>query len=119
MFGRFHEWSLRPLVASLFLISLTSCQRPAAPSTANDDPTPREETPSKDHSIVFCESLDDALTQAAQENRRILVYFTGEHCGWCRRMEKETHTDPQVIEMASKFVCVKIDIGQQTDLVEK
>jgi thiol-disulfide isomerase/thioredoxin len=72
---------------------------------------------SEEKTIAFVESLEDAFREAGK--RRVLVYFTGDHCGWCRRMEKETHNDPEVIELASKFVCVKVNTGDSPLLAEK
>ncbi|APZ93035.1 thiol:disulfide interchange protein precursor [Fuerstiella marisgermanici] len=58
--------------------------------------------------IVFGHSISVALEEAKQSNRRVLVYFTGPSCLWCRVMEEKTHSDPIIRDLASRFVCVKV-----------
>ena len=59
--------------------------------------------------IVFGHSISLALEEAKQSNRRVLVYFTGPSCLWCRVMEEKTHSDSIVRDLASRFVCVKVN----------
>lgn len=69
-------------------------------------------------SIVFGDSMSAALEEAKQTDRRVLVYFTGPSCGWCLVMENKTHSDPIVSELASRFVCVKVDIAKSRGVQE-
>ena len=62
--------------------------------------------------IRFLESFDEARAEAGRSHRRILAYFTGRYCGWCRVMEKRTLTDAEVVELSKGFVCVKLDCGE-------
>jgi len=65
--------------------------------------------------IQFSRSWDEATAQASRTGRRLLAYFTGDYCGWCRAMEKRSFTDAEVVELSKKFVCVEINIsGDQT-----
>jgi thioredoxin 1 len=60
--------------------------------------------------VVFSKSWDDARGEAQRTGRRLMVYFTGEWCGWCRALEKRTFTDQEVVAVANQFVCVEINI---------
>ncbi len=62
--------------------------------------------------IRFLESFHEARVEAGRSHRRILAYFTGRYCGWCRVMEKRTLTDAEVVALAQSFVCVKLDAAE-------
>ena len=74
---------------------------------ANEPKRVKSETP-----IRFSRSWDDATTQAQRTGRRLLAYFTGAECGWCRAMEKRSFTDAEVVELSKNFVCVEINISE-------
>lgn len=69
--------------------------------------------------IIFMDSLDAAFSRARDENRRVLIYFTGDSCSWCRVLEKEVHSKPEMIALASEFVCVKVNTTDRPDLAEQ
>ncbi len=56
-----------------------------------------------------------ALAKAKSEQRPLIVDFTAEWCGACKKMSKETFSDPRVMAKASKFVAVKIDATSDED----
>ncbi|MFI0348049.1 MAG: thioredoxin family protein [Chthoniobacterales bacterium] len=55
-----------------------------------------------------------ALDQAAKENKYVLLDFTGsDWCSWCKRLEKETFSQPAFKEYAAKnLILVTIDFPQ-------
>jgi YHS domain-containing protein/thiol-disulfide isomerase/thioredoxin len=60
-----------------------------------------------------------ALDEARAENRLLWIQFTGPWCPSCHRMERETFTDPDVIERAKQaFVPLKLrsDVHEQLAL---
>lgn len=65
--------------------------------------------------------LDDpkvAVAQARKLNRPLLVYVTASYCGACRKMEKETWSNSDVIDKVNaNFVALKLDAEQHPDLV--
>ena len=73
----------------------------------------------KVRSLNFITSLHDGLALARQDGRRVLVYFTGKSCAWCRKMEQDTFTDSQVLHLAQEFVCVKVSIDEKPELQEQ
>ena len=55
-----------------------------------------------------------ALEQAAQENKPVLIDFTGsDWCGWCIKLTKDTFSQPAFQEFAKKnLVLVELDFPQ-------
>lgn len=56
-----------------------------------------------------------AVDKAKAEKRPLMVDFTAEWCAACKRMSKETFSDPRVMEKAGGFVAVKIDATDDED----
>lgn len=56
-----------------------------------------------------------AVTKARNEKRPLLVDFTAEWCGACKRLAKETFSDPRVMAKAAHFVAVQIDATDDED----
>ncbi len=61
-------------------------------------------------------SVPQAIAQARQENKLILLDFTGsDWCGWCKKLAAETFSQPDFIEYARQnLVLVEIDFPRQT-----
>lgn len=58
---------------------------------------------------------EEALRQAAQENKAVLINFTGsDWCGYCIRMKKTVLDQPEFADYAAnKFVLVEVDIPRK------
>jgi protein disulfide-isomerase len=59
-----------------------------------------------------------ALTQAKQENKRVLIDFTGsDWCGWCIKFDKEVYSQQSFVDYADKnLVLLKLDFPQRKPL---
>ena len=54
--------------------------------------------------------FEEAIAANAQNPKMILVDVYTDWCGWCKKMDKETFTDPKVVEyINSKFYAVKMN----------
>lgn len=82
----------------------------AAPITAAQDGN----GPAK-RLLTWGHSEKDAVVQAQTEKRPLIVDFTAEWCGACKKMAKETFADPRVMEKAGHFVAVKVDATDDED----
>lgn len=54
-------------------------------------------------------SLKQGENEAALLHRPLLIYFWSADCSWCEKMEAETFSDPHVLQLSKRFVCVRID----------
>jgi thioredoxin-related protein len=64
-------------------------------------------------------SLQTALTEAQQRKTLILVDAYAEWCGWCKKLEKDTLSNPQVQARMQEFTLLKIDTDKQPQLAQK
>jgi len=55
-------------------------------------------------------SVDEALTSAAKENRFVLVDLYAEWCGWCKVLEKDVFSSPELKAWAADFVLLRVDV---------
>ncbi len=54
-------------------------------------------------------AYDKAVAEAKRTNKHMFVDFTTTWCGWCKKMEKETFSRPEVISMLNtNFIPVKV-----------
>lgn len=55
-------------------------------------------------------SLDTGLVLAKADDKHVFINFTTSWCGFCKRMDKTTFADSEVIEMMrDNFITVKVD----------
>ncbi len=53
--------------------------------------------------------LDDAVEQAARDDRYILVDLYAEWCGWCQVLEQKVFSTAEFREFANDFVLLRVD----------
>ncbi|MGH2574133.1 MAG: thioredoxin family protein [Ignavibacteria bacterium] len=61
---------------------------------------------------VFSQSMsfDEALKQAKQENKKIIIDVYTDWCGWCKRMDREAYSNSDVKKVIDEsFILVKLD----------
>ena len=78
-----------------------------------------QSSPAFAQSMEWVKSYGEALKKADSEKKPILADFSTSWCGWCKKMEKETFTNPRVVERSAQFVCVKINGDTESGLVSK
>ncbi len=55
-------------------------------------------------------TIDDALTSAAQENKKIVLDVYTDWCGWCKRMDRDVYANQEVAAyMNEKFIAAKMN----------
>ncbi len=61
----------------------------------------------QDETITFGPDLQAGLTEAAETDRLVVLYFASPRCSWCRRFEAFTLTNPRVSSLADQYVWVR------------
>ena len=71
-------------------------------------------------SIQWQASFESALARAAKEEKPLMVDFETEWCGFCKKLDRETYGNEQVIRFVQQFfIAVKVDGDKRTDLRDK
>ncbi|MHB8902950.1 MAG: thioredoxin family protein [Thermoguttaceae bacterium] len=66
--------------------------------------------------VPFRRELSEALAEARQAGKPLLVIFSTEECLYCHQMLEKTFHDAQVVALAENFICVRIDASQAPEL---
>jgi thiol:disulfide interchange protein DsbD len=59
--------------------------------------------------IIWYHSYDEALMVAKEQEKILLVDFYADWCFWCRKLDRTTFQDPEVVELAREFIPLKVD----------
>ena len=63
-------------------------------------------------------SIEEAIQLASKEPRVLVIDVYTDWCGWCKRMDKDTFSDPAIAEMMNKhFYPVKMNAEGKEDVV--
>ncbi len=65
-------------------------------------------------------SFEEALDRSVEEPKKIFLDIYTDWCGWCKKMDKSTFTDPGVIDYLNKhFYAVKLDAETKDTITYK
>ena len=88
-------------IIALFNVTLTS---------------PATEPPAADEIKWYTWEEAYELNQTAP--KKVFIDLYTDWCGWCKKMDKETFTDPAVVKFINEnFYAVKFDAEQEKDIV--
>jgi thioredoxin-related protein len=63
-------------------------------------------------------TFDEGMALGQSQEKRIFMHFWAEWCGYCRRMEKKTFSNPAVIaKLNENFISIKVDFDRDKRLV--
>ncbi len=65
------------------------------------------------------DTVESAAARGSAERQVIVVYFTADWCGWCKRMSSATFTDPRVLKLAGGFAWAKVDTDAQPGIAAR
>lgn len=69
--------------------------------------------------IKWVYNPNEALASAKKSNKPLMVDFYADWCIWCKKLDKDTYADPEVVKLSDKFVCVKVDADKDSSSAEK
>lgn len=65
-------------------------------------------------------TYDEGLTLAKNQNKPVMIYFTADWCHYCRNLEENVFMNEEMTEkLSNSFVCIKVDVDKENNLVEK
>jgi thioredoxin-like negative regulator of GroEL len=91
------------------LLALLATLSPLAPTASASAPR-------------WLDSVDEAVATARESDRRILVDFYADWCGWCKRLDQVVFSDPAFHRYAERFVLLRVDVedgGEGTRLYDR
>ncbi len=69
--------------------------------------------------VRWSTDIEKSLQEASRRNTPLLMEFTASWCGYCKKMEASTFTDPVLSKrINSQFIPVQIDADKHADLVK-
>ncbi|MEZ6062465.1 MAG: thioredoxin family protein [Planctomycetaceae bacterium] len=78
------------------------------------------QSPCRAADVRWEKDLESALQSANRSNRLVLLKFTADWCGYCKKMEKTTFADDSVVRLVNnRFVPVLVDADENKDLVSQ
>lgn len=65
--------------------------------------------------IQWIYSLSDGLKLAQEKNKLLMVYFYANWCSQCKKLDRDTYIDPEVIKLSYDFISVKVNTDENPD----
>jgi thioredoxin-related protein len=71
----------------------------------------------EDNKEIRWMSYDVGLEKAKANQKHVFIDFTAKWCGWCKKMDSETFSKPEVIQMINdNFIPVRVDGDSKREL---
>jgi protein disulfide-isomerase len=110
--------------ACLLISLLAGCEMNAEPAAQPQAETPvvavEPAPPSVAHGMLrFSQDVQQGLVEAGNTGKPLLLFFTAEWCHFCHQMAAEAFTDPQVVSLSERFVCVLVDADRQSGICQQ
>src|SRR5262245_43068377 len=101
---------IRRPAATIVLCLLVAASVCGAGSKAPDQPKSTDsKNPAKAGELEWL-AFDAAASQAQNENKHMIVDVYAPWCGWCRVMERDTYSNPEVVAyLRQNFVLAKVN----------
>ncbi len=65
-------------------------------------------------------SYNEGMSLGKSEQKKVLLTFFADWCGYCTKMEKETFTNPQIISFLNKnFIPIKVNYDKDNKIASR
>jgi thiol:disulfide interchange protein len=81
--------------------------------TITPEPAARDDRPRDVKSVAWVASFDNAVEQAKKAGMLVMIDFSTDWCGWCKRLDADTYTNHDVIKLTEQVVPVKLDAEKE------
>ena len=58
--------------------------------------------------IPWQKDIPTAMKMAKEQNKKVMLYVEGRHCGWCTKMKRRTLANAEVQQKLNSFILVKV-----------
>lgn len=102
---------------TLLMLIVCACIAPAC-----IDPTPSDsDVPQAGDggAVITWHSYEEGMAIATEQEKPVMVDVYANWCKWCKELDKVIYTDPDVIKLSDRFVCVKINMDKEHALARK
>lgn len=112
-------------VPAVLVIALLSAPVKAQDVNSQEQEAQAQKSPPPlyDESANATAEIAKAVTQAKKENKRVLLQFGANWCGWCHKLHKVFKEEPKIARTLSyEYEVVMVDIGRfdkNKELIEK
>lgn len=69
--------------------------------------------------IKFENSLPNALEEATEQQKPIMIDFFTNWCGWCKKLDRDTYNNSEVYQASKQFINVKINADKEKEITKK
>ncbi len=69
-----------------------------------------------EHRVDFVTNYAEALAEAGQSGKPLLVFFSTAECIYCSQMLEGAFRDQQVVQLAAEFVCVRVEANDDPEV---
>ncbi len=59
--------------------------------------------------IVWAPSFELGMKKAKAKELPVMVDIYTDWCGWCKKLDKDVYTKPDVVALSKEFVCIKLN----------
>ena len=113
MSSRSDRMKKRGMLTLMVLVALVACFM----SACIDSTSPSQ--PSADTPGITWYSYDEGMEIAQEQNKLVMIDIYTDWCKYCKELDRVVYTDPDVINLADKFVCIKFNADKRRDLAAK
>jgi thioredoxin 1 len=107
-------------MAFLSAAALAACNRKKSGSADFEASPSAGPSKATSRGIAFASlSYDEALSKANAEQKLVMVDLYTDWCGWCKKMDRETFSDPRVGKATRGMVAIRVNAEKGGETVAR